>query len=149
MRVATARGNLPVEEVVEGDVVLTPDGRRSVVRSVFSTSLEGNEKTIPYRIPRDAFGQGMPYADVLLSPNHAFFAGARWRLPVFDDACVPDRSYLGRVFRYYHVALEDYAHDKLSCNGLPVDSWEEDTTEFTEEDRTLAAVAPACAAALP
>jgi hypothetical protein len=145
MRVATERGDLPVEDVVSGDVVLTPDGRRSTVRAVFSTALEGNERTIPYRIRRGAFGERTPYEDVLLSPNHAFFAGAKWRLPVFDEACAPERSYLGRVFRYYHVALEDYAHDKLSCNGLPVDSWEEENSEFTEDDTAVGTATPAAA----
>jgi hypothetical protein len=32
---------------------------------------------------------------------------------------------IGERFEYYHIALPEYYSDKIWCNNMPVDSWDD------------------------
>ncbi len=69
-RVITRRGEIPVENLVAGEEILTARGRFSHVRSVeFATPTQPGQAVpvAPIRVRRDAFGPMQPHHDVLLA----------------------------------------------------------------------------------
>lgn len=111
-----------VEDIKEGDLI-DLFGRPIPIKKVFSTTVIGTSKNIPYVIPKDLFEKGMPNEDVYLSYNHAFFYNG-WKLPIHTDILKQDKNFLGKEFTYYHFQLPNYFEDKLVCHNLPVDSYE-------------------------
>ncbi|WP_370311859.1 Hint domain-containing protein [Sagittula sp.] len=73
--VATPGGVRPVETIVQGDLVLTHDGRAEPVIWVGLTRVTwaeqmGNARRRPVRIGKDALGPGVPERAVMVSPQH-------------------------------------------------------------------------------
>ncbi|MCX7933429.1 MAG: Hint domain-containing protein [Rhodovarius sp.] len=127
-RLLTPAGEVAVEDLRPGDLVVTADGRslpirwigRRTVHSFFADPL----RSLPVRIAAGALGDGLPRRDLLLSPGHAvalgpFLANAGAlvngssirRLGRRD---VPDR------FCWYHVELDEHA--LLLAEGVPAES---------------------------
>jgi len=126
----TPTGYRNVQDLREGDIVLSPpDNRPVTIHKIFCEEIVGDRSTIPYRIPQHFFGENLPSEDILLSCNHAFFWEGEWTFPSRVPGLRPDVSFLGKSFQYYHVALPEYGQDKLWCSGLPVDSWDTDTVK--------------------
>ena len=67
-RILTEFGEIPVEHIVAGDRVVTRHGRLATVRLVGRSRTSMCE---PVRILADAFGDGRPHRDLMLSPDHA------------------------------------------------------------------------------
>jgi hypothetical protein len=128
MLIATDRGNIPVEDLVEGDKVWTPDKRLVPIVAVHKSEIVGTADTVPCRIPVGFFGENIPNAEVLISPHHAIFdaRNGKWDLPRWIQPSLDrEESMIGERFMYYHVALPDYNLDKMMCQWLPVDSWDQ------------------------
>ncbi len=73
--IRTAKGDVPVEELREGDMVLTRDsGLRPIrwigVRTVDRFKLLANPRLRPIRIRRGALGPNVPDRDMMVSPQH-------------------------------------------------------------------------------
>jgi len=75
----------------------------------------------PVRVRRDAFADGVPRRDLLLSPDHAVYV---------DDVLIPVKHLIGagsvvqiavEEIEYWHVELD--RHDVLLAEGLPVESF--------------------------
>ena len=97
-------------------------GRSIPIKKIFSTTVIGDHKNIPFIIPKDFFEKEIPIEDIYLSYNHAFFYNG-WKLPIHTDELKQDKSYLGKELTYYHFELPNYSEDKMVCQGLPVDSY--------------------------
>ncbi|MDJ0627215.1 MAG: Hint domain-containing protein [Rhodobacter sp.] len=74
-RIATARGELPVESLREGDRVITRDNGIREIRWVGHNTLDvaaldRDPSKRPVRIQANAFGPGRPVRDLYFSPNH-------------------------------------------------------------------------------
>jgi hypothetical protein len=125
--ITTARGHVMVESVHPGDRVRTVvrDGEAEVIwvgRRAVNCSLHPVPTQVwPVRVSRDAFGPGLPAADLYLSPNHAVFV---------DGVLIPVRMLVnGRSVRqvmrerisYHHIELAE--HDVLLANGLPAETY--------------------------
>ncbi len=124
-RILTARGEVPVEALREGDLVQTLQ-RLSPVRWIGRRRLDLRRHPRPWdaypvRIAAGAFGLGMPHADLLVSPDHAIFV---------DGRLIPARHLLNGVtvvrqpvdeIVYFHVELA--AHAVLLANGQPAESY--------------------------
>jgi collagen type I/II/III/V/XI/XXIV/XXVII alpha len=125
--IATTRGHVAVEIIHPGDQVCTV--LRADQAEVIWTGRRGvncsrhPEPTLvwPVRVSADAFGRGMPAADLFLSPNHAVFV---------DRVLIPIRLLVnGRTVRqimtehvsYHHIELAQ--HDVLLANGMPAESY--------------------------
>ncbi|QLQ19270.1 MAG: Hint domain-containing protein [Exiguobacterium profundum] len=84
--IATDQGRLPVEELSEGDRVLTRDNGFQEVRwvgrrSLGALDLAQNPDLRPVLIRRGAFGENVPERDMVVSPNHRMLmAGVRTEL---------------------------------------------------------------------
>ena len=129
-RIATQRGETAVEDLREGDLVVTVTGAQPTLRPVAwtghrridLTTQPRPESLYPIRIHGGAFGENLPRRDLLVSPDHCLFADGQLvpaKLLVNGMTIVQDRSF--HSVEYHHVELE--THDVLLAEGLPVESY--------------------------
>jgi hypothetical protein len=126
-RVRTARGDIPVEQLVEGDRVPTRiSGHEAAVTWIGHRRLDCRqhpkpEQVWPVRIAAGSFADNVPQRDVYLSPDHAVFV---------DGVLIPvkyliDGAAIVQVPRdevvYYHVELAE--HDVMLAEGLAVETY--------------------------
>ncbi len=126
-RVATPAGEVAVETLKPGDLVLTSAGeakpvnwvgRQSVARR-FSDPL----RNWPVRVKAGALADNVPRRDLLLSPDHALFLdGAMFQAgalvngtSVVRETDVPD------TWTYYHIELDD--HSLILAEGAPAETF--------------------------
>lgn len=129
-RIATQRGDIAVEALREGDLVLTVSSDRRHLRPIRwigerrldLTTHKRPESLFPIRIRRGAFAENMPQRDLLVSPDHCLFVDGELipaKLLVNGMTVVQDRAV--RFVHYYHVELDN--HDVLLAEGLPAESY--------------------------
>lgn len=129
-RILAAAGEVPVEALRVGDLVVTlglNGPRLSPVRWVGRRSLDPRRhpapaKVLPIRIAAGALAPGVPRRDLRVSPDHALLV---------DGALVPAALLLGLPgitrepalgpITYLHVELD--AHDVLLAEGAPAESY--------------------------
>jgi hypothetical protein len=127
MRILTARGEVPVEDLRPGDLAVALRANRLAPirwighRHVDLPSHPNPENINPVRIRAHAFGPGQPHTDLVLSPNHSLY---------IDGALIAVRYLLNGAtivqeawdsVDYYHVELD--THDILLAHGLPAESY--------------------------
>ena len=128
--IRTTAGELPVEKLRQGKQIITLVDGEEVPQTVTwlghrRISLAGHpqpETVAPIRIQRDAFADGMPHRDLMVSPDHAIFV---------DGKLICARQLVnGTTIRqeldwtavdYYHVELDQHAI--LLAEGLPAESY--------------------------
>ena len=126
-RIATPSGEVAVETLQPGDLVLTADGRavpvRWVGRQTVITALANPVQGLPVRIAAGALGENLPARDLLVSPGHALGfgdvlvnAGA-----LVNGTTIRRETPLPRVFEYWHVELD--SHMLLLAEGVPAESF--------------------------
>jgi hypothetical protein len=124
-RIATARGEVTVERLREGDrVVALRRGRFMRVRWLGRRHVTAAPPALwPVRVAAGAFGDEQPARDLLLSPDHAVFAGGGL-IPVrylVNGATIARTAPPPGGLEYWHVELD--AHDLLLAEGLPAESY--------------------------
>ena len=125
-RIATDRGDVPVEALAPGNYVYTQNGRLAPVRWVGRRRVACGRhprpaEVMPVRIAAGAFGPDLPRRDLFLSPDHAVFV-AGVLIPVrylVNGATVA--SVQVASIEYVHVELD--RHDVLLAEGLPAESY--------------------------
>lgn len=128
-RLSTPSGPRAVEDLTEGDAVLTATGRTRAIRWTGHLLARPPrhprpDEVRPVRVTAHAFAPDVPAADVRLSPGHAVLV---------DGVLIP----IGRLVngatvvqedaaqvRYFHVELG--THDVLLAEGLPCESYLDD-----------------------
>ena len=122
----TPGGEIAVERLAVGDKVITLNGGEAAVvwigrRRIDLRRHRQPTAVQPVRIAADAFGEGVPARDLVLSPDHAVF---------LQDYLVPAKALVNglnvcRLDRdaviYYHVELA--AHGVIFAESLPVESY--------------------------
>ena len=80
------------------------------------------ETVAPIRIERDAFADGMPHRDLLVSPDHAIFVDGKLicARQLVNGATIRQETDWTAV-DYYHVELD--RHAILLAEGLPAESY--------------------------
>lgn len=129
-RVATKRGEVPVQQLKEGDLVLTRDNGPQELRWVGRRNLRHEDLAqmpayFPILIRAGALGKGAPQRDMMVSPNHRILItselaevmfGAREVLVAakhlvgldgVDVTPVPRVSYIHVMFDAHEVILAD------------------------------------------
>jgi hypothetical protein len=146
-RIATPNGDVEVETLSPGDLVLTENGPlpiRWIGTSQASTRFADPLRVLPIRIRAGALGGGLPVRDLLLSPDHAIFldgilvqAGALVNgMSIIRERNVPE------TFTYYHVELA--THELLCAEGVKAETFVDnvDRMAFSNwEDRSAPAEA--------
>jgi hypothetical protein len=129
-RILTETGDVAVEDLCEGDTVITArDGHAAAKRIVWvgKRSLEvarhpNPDEIRPIRIYAGAFGPGLPQRDLRLSPHHALYVNGVLveAQSLINDATVV-REQSTRFVTYHHIELE--SHDIILAEGLPAESY--------------------------
>ena len=125
-RIATPEGEVLVEALRAGELVLTANGAkpvRWVGQSHVHTRFADPLRSLPIRIKAGALGDGLPVRDLLLSPDHAVFidgilvqAGA-----LVNGSSIVREQDVPEQFTYYHVELA--THELLLAEGVQAESF--------------------------
>ena len=128
--IRTPAGELPVEKLRPGNQVVTLVDGQEVPQTVTwlghrRIGLAGHprpETVAPIRIQRDAFADGRPHRDLVVSPDHAIFVDGKLicaRQLVNGATIRQERDWT--AVDYYHVELD--RHAILLAEGLPAESY--------------------------
>ncbi|WP_368346210.1 Hint domain-containing protein [Pelagovum sp. HNIBRBA483] len=139
-RITTPYGDIPVEHLSVGDLVLTQDGRAVPIRWIGKKALSPLQLKLfpalrPITIPRDQFGPGLPNRPLTLSPQHRISFGG-WQTEVLFgatevlfaakflmDGVVPAAPEMG--VEYFHLLFDQ--HEVILANGLASESFQPGT----------------------
>jgi hypothetical protein len=125
-RIATPRGETPVEDLRVGDRVLLASGVPAPITWIGRRRIDCDRHPKPHSvwpvcIERGAFGGGLPHRDLFLSPDHAVFA---------DGVLIPVKHLVNdRTIRQVPRAAVEYSHIELPrhaimlAEGLTVESY--------------------------
>ena len=118
-RIATQQGLVLIEALRIGDPVLTADGRarpiRWIGRCAYPAALTVLQPQIrPIRIRANALGDGLPFRDLLVSPEHALLLPAGGREVLVPARCLVNgvsikRTPGGEDVDYFHIELPNHA----------------------------------------
>jgi T5SS/PEP-CTERM-associated repeat protein len=132
-RIATARGEIAVEDLLVGDMVATVLGEAAGLgeaaapiiwlgrRDVDCAGHPKPRKVWPVRIAAGAFGPGQPHTELFLSPDHAVYVN-EVLIPIqyLVNGSTISQMQVGQV-TYYHLELP--RHDVVLAQGLPAESF--------------------------
>ncbi|MCW2283009.1 hypothetical protein M2323_000844 [Rhodoblastus acidophilus] len=125
--IATPHGNVVVQDLKPGDLVLTADGRAAPVewlgRQTISTRFADPLRALPIRIKAGALGENRPARDLLLSPDHALLLGGALihAGALVNGTSIVRETNVPKVFTYYHVELADHA--LILAEGVPAETF--------------------------
>ncbi|MGO9816813.1 MAG: Hint domain-containing protein [Acidocella sp.] len=126
-RILTPRGEVAVEELSVGDLVITREGEEQPVIWIGRREIElaaqlRPEAARPVIIEAGALGEGMPARELRLSPDHALY---------LDGVLVPAKALINwanirqdhaaRRVTYYHLELP--RHGVIFAEAAPVESF--------------------------
>ncbi|WP_086653737.1 Hint domain-containing protein [Acetobacter malorum] len=129
--IRTAKGDVAVEDVRVGDLVLTVTTGQEVYQPVIwagyqtatvRADLPDDEAGYPVRIRAGALAEGVPYKDLLITPEHCLFLNGRFvpvRMLVNGRSIFYDRTLT--QYTYYHV--ETAQHAVIMANGMLTESY--------------------------
>ncbi len=137
-RIRTPSGEVPIAQLILGDLVMTADNGAQPVRWIGRTCLPAAVLTRrpefrPVRIARDAFGQDRPCRDSALSPQHRILI-RDWRAAYLfgeEEVLVPIKKMVNgnsiaidhgaQDVTYYHLAFDQ--HEVIWGDGLQSESY--------------------------
>lgn len=129
--IRTAKGDVAVEDVRVGDRVLTvttgQDVYQPVIWAGYQTAtvragVPDDEAGYPVRVRAGTIADGVPYEDLLITPEHCLFLNGRFvpvRMLVNGSSIFYDRSLT--QYTYYHV--ETAQHAVIMANGMLTESY--------------------------
>jgi hypothetical protein len=143
--IRTPQGDVPVESLQVGDLVVTGSGELRAVKWIGHRDLDlrrhpNPQPAFPVRIAADAFGPGRPSQDLYVSTGHSIC------VDLFGEVLVPASNLINGAtiaqvdveeISYWHVELD--SHDILIANNLPAESYMEMANRgfFDEAGATL------------
>ncbi len=128
-RIATPRGETPVETLAIGDLVTTVSGAQVPVKWI------GRQTVFPafhpaarcglVRLAAGSLGDGLPHSDLTVTRDHALLVGgvlcnAGALINGTTIVAVP-KSELGASYAVYHIETED--HEIILANGAPAETF--------------------------
>jgi hypothetical protein len=127
--IRTAAGEVAVEDLRIGDMILGADGAGKAVKWIgrrrYAAPLPENPDIIPVQIKAGALAENVPARDLYLSPLHAVGvdgflvpAGA-----LLNGVSVIDRADITEI-DYFHIETDQ--HDMIIANGAPAETFIDD-----------------------
>lgn len=129
--ISTPDGDVPVESLQVGDAVIVHEDGTEVASSVVwagkahtvvRTDLPTDLAGYPVRILKDAVSDGVPYRDMLITPEHCLYFYGRFvpaRMLVNGSSIFYDTSVLS--YDYYHI--ETSSHSIIKADGMLTESY--------------------------
>lgn len=116
-RILTTRGDLPVEQLAIGDLVITPDGEEQPIiwigirRVENLKSFRRPEAVRPIIIEAGALADNMPARNLVVSPDHALY---------LDGVLVPAKELINwnSIYQDHRVSSVTYYHLELPRHGI-------------------------------
>ena len=127
--IATPDGEVTVETLRPGDLVLTAERRSVEVKWIghkrVATRFGPAERLLPVRIVAGALGEGLPHSDLIVTADHAMLvegvlcqAGALTNGTTIAQVPLAE---IGDIYTVYHV--ETAAHEIIFANGAPAETF--------------------------
>lgn len=131
--ILTPEGEVPIEDLSAGDMVMCGDGKERPIRWIGSravdhATLTAHPELRPIQFEPSALGEGLPERPLTLSPQHRVLL-QDWRAELLfgaDEVLAPAKALVNdtgiRVDRdcteveYFHILLDD--HQTVLANGL-------------------------------
>ncbi|KAA8383952.1 hypothetical protein FOH24_17010, partial [Acetobacter tropicalis] len=129
--IETLEGNVPVENIRMGDTVIayvhgvsqeTTVTWAGKARATVRPHLRNDEAGYPVRILKDAVSDGVPYKDMLITPEHCLFFDGRFipaRMLINGSSIFYDKSIT--TYDYYHIETEHHA--VIKADGMLTESY--------------------------
>ncbi len=128
-RILTVAGEVPVEDLAVGDLVITSSGAHRPIRWLGHRMIDCRHhprphEALPVRIAAHALGPDKPARDLLVSPGHALC------IDLLGEVLIPAGALLNGTtiqqidvdqVTYWHVELD--SHDILLAENLPAESY--------------------------
>lgn len=145
--IATPRGEVPVEALQAGDAVLTMHDGPAIRPLVWTgrTSVDlarhpDPAKAAPVRITAGALGDGMPFRDLVVSPDHGILLDGHL-VPaglLVNGTTILSETWHRRV-TYFHLEIE--GHGLLVSEGALTESYLDDGNRHLFDNAAIAAIA--------
>lgn len=125
-RLAAVNGDIAIEDLREGDLVVTGAGEMKPIVWVGRSPVDCRrhphpEQVRPVRVRASAFAPGVPIRDLWLSPDHSIYArGVLIPVKYLVNGATIAQEHRDHV-TYFHAELAQ--HDILLAEGLPVESY--------------------------
>ena len=125
--IRTPDGEVAVEMLKRGDMVLSSDGRTMPVSwlgvQTISTRFADKMRVLPIRVTAGALDENMPSRDLLLSPDHALLVGDALIQAgaLVNGASIVRETDVPEIFTYYHVEVED--HSLILAENTPAETF--------------------------
>jgi len=136
--ILTPAGYRPVEDLVDGDLVITAQNEIKPIlwigRTEFSVAeMQSDPNVRPIRIKANSISSAVPFADTYVSAQHRLVLEDPMAALLFDDyrVMVPAKHLVGSIAEkvmpnsavsYFHMLLD--AHDMVVANGLVTESFQ-------------------------
>ncbi len=130
--IRTPKGDVTVENLVVGQEVLAfaADGQPKARRITWAGKAQARTNPhladdlagYPVRVRANAIADGVPAADLLITPEHCLYLQGRFvpaRMLVNGTSIVYDKSFAG--YDYYHIETE--GHAVIMANGMLTESY--------------------------
>lgn len=128
-RLATPDGEVAIEHLAVGDVVLTLNGGRSPIRWIGKRTIDPRgigqpENAWPVRVTKGTLSENVPHRDLLVSPDHCL---------LINDVLIPAKLLVNgttilqeaywQPFEYFHIELD--RHDVVLAEGMLCETYRE------------------------
>lgn len=111
--VLTPCGYINITKLLQGDFIITDDGRRVQIVDIFSETVEPTKTTEPCIIYKNTLKSGVPNFDFRISQTHLIKINDKWILPKDHFQTIKSLNKIN----YYHIRLPNYKTDHLVING--------------------------------
>ncbi len=151
--IETDRGAVAIEELTEGDLVMTRDNGLQPIRWIGNRALSAevlfaNDKLRPIRIRAGALGRGLPTSDLLVSPQHRVLVRSHIAQKMFGApevlVAAKQLCQIDGIDIAYDMASVEYFHMLFDRHEVVISNGAETESLFTGPE-ALKAVGPAAA----
>ncbi|GAB4069291.1 Hint domain-containing protein [Ancylobacter sonchi] len=151
--IATPTGEVAIETLKAGDLVLTADGAtkpvRWLARQTVSARFADPLRVMPVRVRAGALGDNLPVRDLFVSVDHALLvdgalvqAGA-----LVNGTSIVRHTAMPTRFVYFHVELDDHA--LVLAEGVAAETFVDNVTRYGFDNWEEAPEAPIAELDLP
>jgi hypothetical protein len=126
-RIATPAGEVPVEALRPGDLVLTADGRAVPVRFLGRQTVDARFgppwRARPVRIAAGALAEGVPARDLMVSPTHALLIDGVLVMAAALVNGTTIQTIAPPAERFAWFSIETATHEAILAEGCPAETF--------------------------